>query len=93
MIADFLVHYTGLYERSPYWNVPIEFVCRVGHALGFVWVFVFSGNAKEHLRQRFPKSLGRLFDRFGGTNKLDRMRNATMATNSSTAGANVSTAM
>ena len=94
MIADFGFHYSGLYESSPYWQIPIEFFCRIGYALGFLWVFVFSGNAKEHLRQRFPRCLVRIFDKMErkGVKTLDADGFTTNVTNTSS-GAQAMTAM
>ena len=81
VIADFAIHYTGLYDSSPYWNVPIEFVCRVGYALGFIWVFVFGGTAKEQLRRKFPDSFGHVYDAVDKSSRLEGGRNETNSGN------------
>ena len=76
IIADFAFHYTSLYESNPYLQVPIEFVCRVGYAAGFVWVFVFGGTAKDQLRKKFPNSFGKLCDVLDGGRKPERWNTA-----------------
>ena len=76
-IGDIGFHYSGLYEVNPHFQVPIEFVCRVGHALGFVWVFVFGGTAKEQLKNMFPGSFGKTFDALDGWSRAERSNGAT----------------
>ena len=73
-IADVGISYTGLYVWNPYFQVPIEFLCRVGHASGFVWVFVFGGTAQEQLRKKFPGSFGKIcaWSRAEGWNSASR---------------------
>ena len=76
-IADFGIHYVGLYKVNPYFQVPIDFLCRVGHACGFVWVFVFGGTAKEQLRKKFPGTIGKVFDALGGRRRAEALETAT----------------
>ena len=76
-IADFGIHYAGLYNVNPYFQVPIDFVCRVGHACGFIWVFVFGGTAKEQLRKKFPGTFGKVFDALGGRKREGGLETAT----------------
>ena len=79
-IADVGINYTGLYVWNPYFQVPIEFFCRVGHAAGFVWVFVFGGTAKEQLRKKFTESLGKMY---GGLDDWSRTEGSNPATGAS----------
>ena len=77
VIADFAIQYTGIYELNPYVKVPVEFVCRVGHALGFVWVFLFTGKARGHLSRKYPESFGKVFEALGqGTMSETRATNS-----------------
>ena len=62
IIADIVVEYSGLYKWSPYLQIPIKIICTLGNAVGVVWVFVCSGNAKEQLRRKYPGLFGRIFD-------------------------------
>ena len=81
-IADIGMHFTGLYDWHPPFQVPIEFVCRVGHACGFVWVFVFGGTAKEQLRKKFPGTFGKIFDALGGRSRTEERSNMATQTSS-----------
>ena len=59
--------------------MPIDFVCRVGYALGFIWIFLFGGTAKEQLWKKFPRSFGKACDALEGLRMAERWNTAAHA--------------
>ena len=62
IVADVVAHVSGLYQLGPYLQICIKFICAVGNAVGFLWVFVCTGNAKKQLWRKYPTSFGRIFE-------------------------------